>query len=241
MRLCHRLVLCMQHADVVPLRVGGDCEPIAKKPLCVPIAGHGLASKGNKVQLLSNHIKVIMTNVDGNFFTTIMSSSMKTVVQLSTHFQQFERPYSYKRKYLANRVYASDEARAAATYKAGELEISLGADYPTFVKPMLQSHVTGRFWLTFIIAVWNEHGRPAVEMTSQKLQNTIAIFQSAYTMDTYAVMDSSFFKIACIAAEKKNRYTLELMVLVTQMQDACIEVFSSLCFIYITILWTTYV
>ncbi|KAK1395779.1 B3 domain-containing protein [Heracleum sosnowskyi] len=58
-----------------------------------------------------------------------------------------KRPYSYKRKDLANRVYASDEARAAATYKAEELEISLGADYPTFVKPMLQSHVTGGFWL----------------------------------------------------------------------------------------------
>ncbi|KAK1362958.1 Eukaryotic translation initiation factor 5A [Heracleum sosnowskyi] len=82
-----------------------------------------------------------------------------------------------------------------------------------------------------------EHGRPAVEMTSQKesdhvgvvnivpkphlchldrfavtLQNTIAIFQRVYTMDTYAVMDSSFFKIACNAAEKKNRHTLELMV-----------------------------
>ncbi|KAF1001840.1 hypothetical protein AG4045_017677 [Apium graveolens] len=48
---------------------------------------------------------------------------------------------------LANRVYASDEARAAATYKAEELEISLGANYPSFVKPMLQSHVTGGFWL----------------------------------------------------------------------------------------------
>ncbi|KAL8145149.1 B3 domain-containing protein Os06g0194400-like [Apium graveolens] len=57
------------------------------------------------------------------------------------------RAYSYKRKDLANRVYASDEARAAATYKAEELEISLGANYPSFVKPMLQSHVTGGFWL----------------------------------------------------------------------------------------------
>lgn len=57
------------------------------------------------------------------------------------------RAYSYNRKDLANRVYASDEARAAATYKAEELEISLGADFPAFVKPMLQSHVTGGFWL----------------------------------------------------------------------------------------------
>lgn len=57
------------------------------------------------------------------------------------------RVYGYKRRDLANRVYASDEARAAATYKAEELEISLGATYPSFVKPMLQSHVTGGFWL----------------------------------------------------------------------------------------------
>ncbi|KAK1368193.1 hypothetical protein POM88_034285 [Heracleum sosnowskyi] len=80
------------HADVVvPLRVGGDFKIIANKPLCVPITGHGLSSIGNKVQLLTNHIKVSVTNVDVNFFTTISSSSMKTVVQLFTHFQQFER------------------------------------------------------------------------------------------------------------------------------------------------------
>ena len=57
------------------------------------------------------------------------------------------RYFKYSRKDLANRVYASDEARAAATYKAEELEVSLGNDYPTFVKPMLQSHTTGGFWL----------------------------------------------------------------------------------------------
>ncbi|GFS46601.1 AP2/B3-like transcriptional factor family protein [Actinidia rufa] len=52
----------------------------------------------------------------------------------------------YKRD-LSNRVYASDEARATAITRAEELELGLGADYPTFVKPMLQSHVTGGFWL----------------------------------------------------------------------------------------------
>ncbi|CAK9176995.1 unnamed protein product [Ilex paraguariensis] len=51
------------------------------------------------------------------------------------------------RRDLSNRVYASDEAREYATKKAEELESSLEADYPTFVKPMLQSHVTGGFWL----------------------------------------------------------------------------------------------
>ncbi|XP_057504613.1 B3 domain-containing protein Os06g0194400-like isoform X2 [Actinidia eriantha] len=52
----------------------------------------------------------------------------------------------YKRD-LSNRVYASDEARAMAITRAEELESVLGADYPTFVRPMLPSHVTGGFWL----------------------------------------------------------------------------------------------
>nr|GEW36358.1 B3 domain-containing protein At3g19184-like [Tanacetum cinerariifolium] len=57
------------------------------------------------------------------------------------------RKYSYSRKDLENRVYASDEARYWATTKAEELEASLEGAYPSFVKPMLQSHVTGGFWL----------------------------------------------------------------------------------------------
>ncbi|XAR61868.1 hypothetical protein NMG60_11016408 [Bertholletia excelsa] len=51
------------------------------------------------------------------------------------------------RRDLANRVYASDEAREFAISKAEELDSRLGAHYPTFVKPMTQSHVTGGFWL----------------------------------------------------------------------------------------------
>ncbi|XP_050365071.1 B3 domain-containing protein At5g42700-like [Argentina anserina] len=60
-------------------------------------------------------------------------------------------PRSYvrvsKHRDLSNRVYASDHARAEATEKAEELESGLGTDYPTFVKPMLQSHVSGGYWL----------------------------------------------------------------------------------------------
>lgn len=52
-----------------------------------------------------------------------------------------------KHRDFSNRVYASDEARAEATERAEELESGLGSDHPTFVKPMLQSHVTGGFWL----------------------------------------------------------------------------------------------
>ncbi|KAD6119114.1 hypothetical protein E3N88_10385 [Mikania micrantha] len=58
-----------------------------------------------------------------------------------------KRKYSYSRRDLANRVYASDEAREYATTKAEELEANLEGGHPSFVKPMLPSHVTGGFWL----------------------------------------------------------------------------------------------
>ncbi|KAM1224394.1 hypothetical protein ACFX2G_044255 [Malus domestica] len=58
------------------------------------------------------------------------------------------RRYSTNRhRDLSNRVYASDEARDDATARAEAFESDLGSDYPTMVKPMLQSHVTGGFWL----------------------------------------------------------------------------------------------
>ncbi|KAL5992764.1 hypothetical protein ACLOJK_013683 [Asimina triloba] len=54
-----------------------------------------------------------------------------------------ERP----KRSLFDRVYASDEARSYAIEKANELHSSLEPEFPSFVKPMLQSHVTGGFWL----------------------------------------------------------------------------------------------
>ncbi|KAJ4964820.1 hypothetical protein NE237_016669 [Protea cynaroides] len=65
-------------------------------------------------------------------------------------YEVLDRPrriYNYKRRDLLNRVYASDEARAYATQRAEDLQSSLDPDIPSFVKPMLQSHVTGGFWL----------------------------------------------------------------------------------------------
>ncbi|XP_057973654.1 B3 domain-containing protein At3g19184 isoform X2 [Malania oleifera] len=53
----------------------------------------------------------------------------------------------HKRRDLSNRVYASDEARAHAIGRAEELQADLEPEYPNFLKPMLQSHVTGGFWL----------------------------------------------------------------------------------------------
>lgn len=57
------------------------------------------------------------------------------------------RPGSFKRRSLLNRVYASDEARSYAIERATEVQSNLEQEFPIFVKPMLQSHVTGGFWL----------------------------------------------------------------------------------------------
>ncbi|KAJ4831161.1 hypothetical protein Tsubulata_048547 [Turnera subulata] len=48
---------------------------------------------------------------------------------------------------LSNRFYASDEARQNSIEKAEKLDSGLEPGYPTFIKSMLQSHVTGGFWL----------------------------------------------------------------------------------------------
>ncbi|XP_017245039.1 B3 domain-containing protein At3g19184-like [Daucus carota subsp. sativus] len=58
------------------------------------------------------------------------------------------RPRSYGGKRdLLSRVYASDKDRQYALEKAKELQSGLASETPSFVKPMLQSHVTGGFWL----------------------------------------------------------------------------------------------
>lgn len=43
-------------------------EPVKKKVVRVPIARRGLGSKGQKIPLLTNHFKVMVSNVDGHFF-----------------------------------------------------------------------------------------------------------------------------------------------------------------------------
>ncbi|KAL5057936.1 hypothetical protein RYX36_029540 [Vicia faba] len=47
----------------------------------------------------------------------------------------------------SKRVYASDEARVEALDKAEKLSSELHSLHPIFIKSMLQSHVTGGFWL----------------------------------------------------------------------------------------------
>ncbi|KAM7522670.1 hypothetical protein LguiA_012572 [Lonicera macranthoides] len=57
--------------NVVPIKVDAELappEPAKKKIVRVPLARRGLASKGQKIPLLTNHFKVNVTNVDGHFF-----------------------------------------------------------------------------------------------------------------------------------------------------------------------------
>jgi len=51
-------------SDVVPVKL----EPEKKKVLRLPIARRGLASKGTKLRLLTNHFRVNVGNTDGHFF-----------------------------------------------------------------------------------------------------------------------------------------------------------------------------
>ncbi|XP_060962340.1 B3 domain-containing protein At3g19184-like isoform X2 [Cannabis sativa] len=64
---------------------------------------------------------------------------------------------SYHRKDLLNRVYASDEVRKYAIYRAEVLQSELDSNSPSFVKPMLQSHVTGGFWLGLPVQFCKNH------------------------------------------------------------------------------------
>ncbi|KAL9275915.1 B3 domain-containing protein [Drosera capensis] len=53
-----------------------------------------------------------------------------------------------KKRDLSNRVYASEEVRACALEKAEQsVSEKLDSSYPTLVRSMLPSHVTGGFWL----------------------------------------------------------------------------------------------
>ncbi|EEF43706.1 DNA binding protein, putative [Ricinus communis] len=67
------------------------------------------------------------------------------------------RSYSYQRRDLLNRIYASDEVRAYAIDRAEKLQSDLESDFPSFVKPMLQSHVTGGFWLGLPVQFCKDH------------------------------------------------------------------------------------
>ncbi|XP_022144182.1 B3 domain-containing protein At5g42700-like [Momordica charantia] len=52
-----------------------------------------------------------------------------------------------KARDVSNRVYASDESRKNAFERAEKLQSGLERNHPNFIKSMLQSHVSGGFWL----------------------------------------------------------------------------------------------
>ncbi|KAI5083305.1 hypothetical protein GOP47_0003048 [Adiantum capillus-veneris] len=58
---------------------------------------------------------------------------------------------------LYERKYASEEARMSATEKAEALKKMLPQTHASFVKPMLQSHVTGGFWLGLPVAFCRDY------------------------------------------------------------------------------------
>ncbi|VFQ85950.1 unnamed protein product [Cuscuta campestris] len=64
---------------------------------------------------------------------------------------------SYVRRDLLNRVYASDGDRMDALERAEALGQGLDKEFPSFVKPMLQSHVTGGFWLGLPVQFCKAH------------------------------------------------------------------------------------
>ncbi|XVE66861.1 hypothetical protein DITRI_Ditri08aG0114000 [Diplodiscus trichospermus] len=81
-----------------------------------------------------------------------------TAVRRSSRVADKPKPNyrGYSRRNLLNRVYASDKERAYAIERAKQLESSLGSDYPSFVKPMRESHVTG-FWLGLPVHFCKKH------------------------------------------------------------------------------------
>ncbi|KAG2332026.1 hypothetical protein Bca52824_003206 [Brassica carinata] len=52
-----------------------------------------------------------------------------------------------KGRNLSNQIYVSEEIRENAFSKAEKLQADLGNRFPSFVKSLLQSHVSGGFWL----------------------------------------------------------------------------------------------
>ncbi|KAJ4874403.1 B3 domain-containing protein [Raphanus sativus] len=79
--------------------------------------------------------------------------------------EPLEKPRrSYQRRDLLNRVYASDDARVYAIHRAEDLQSSLDPQFPSFIKPMLQSHVTGGFWLGLPRHFCHTHMPQQVEM-----------------------------------------------------------------------------
>ncbi|EFH41754.1 transcriptional factor B3 family protein [Arabidopsis lyrata subsp. lyrata] len=70
---------------------------------------------------------------------------------------QIRRRGLSKRRDLSNRVYISEEIREEAFSRAEKFQDELGSGHPSFVKSMLQSHVSGGFWLGLPVQFCRSH------------------------------------------------------------------------------------
>ncbi|XP_010495620.1 PREDICTED: B3 domain-containing protein At5g42700-like [Camelina sativa] len=85
-----------------------------------------------------------------------LSNSSSTPVYREVDLQRVQNRRS-KRRNLSNRVYVSDKIRDEAIARAEKFQADLGSDYPSFVKSMLQSHVSGGFWLGLPVQFCRSH------------------------------------------------------------------------------------
>lgn len=83
--------------DVVPMKA----EPEKKKVMRVPMGRRGLATRGNKVQLLTNHFKVNVSNVDGHFFHYSVCYFFVTFIKVLIGVRHFLVCLSFNQKKLA--------------------------------------------------------------------------------------------------------------------------------------------
>lgn len=74
--------------NVVPIQAELEQAPeiVKKKVVRVPIARRGLASKGQKISLLTNHFKVNVTNIEGHFFHYSVRSFLYNILLSSYPF-----------------------------------------------------------------------------------------------------------------------------------------------------------
>ncbi|CAE6224702.1 unnamed protein product [Arabidopsis arenosa] len=70
---------------------------------------------------------------------------------------QIQRRGLSKRRDLSNRVYVSEEIREETISRAEKVQDELESGYPSFVKSMLQSHVSGGFWLGLPVQFCRSH------------------------------------------------------------------------------------
>lgn len=70
-------------ANVTPIKVEGET---VKKRLRVPIARRGMGTKGQRIQLLTNHFKVDVKSTEGQFFHYSVCTCFPWVTIFLFHF-----------------------------------------------------------------------------------------------------------------------------------------------------------